>query len=551
MGSLRYRAALVLLLFMIVMTLIAGCGGNVKTQAPQTPVAKLQPGGTIVYGSLMEPNTLNPLFSDLLATAEVSAMIFNGLAVMNDKGQWLPDLAAELPTTRNGGISPDGLTVTYKLRPGITWHDGKPFTAEDVKFTWRVIMDKKNPVVSREGYDQIVGIDTPDKHTVILRFREVYAPYLTLFPVILPQHILAGEQDLTKAAFNRAPIGTGPFTFKDWVLAESITVEANPSYHHGRPVLDTIIYRVLPDANILLAQVKAGELDIISHIPLSQLEQVKALSGIHTVSTPTMTWEHLDFNMTNPLFQDMRVRQAMMSAIDRQAIVSGPMKNAATVAAADQGPLSWAYNPSIKPAVRDVNRARELLTQAGWSEGGDGIFIKEGRKLSFTITTTKGNKIREATGSLIVQQLREAGIMAEVRLVDVPMFFGDTLKNRRFETAMYAWASGLDPDNYKFWNSKEMPGFINNYGGKNYPGWSNPEVDRLTEQGIRTADWEVRQQIYYRLQELVMQEVPVVPLYYRSTVSAVKAGVTNYSPSPAPAGNLWNTWQWGMVKQEK
>lgn len=551
MGSLRYRAVLVLLLFMIVMTLIAGCGGNVKTQAPQTPVAKLQPGGTIVYGSLMEPNTLNPLFSDLLATAEVSAMIFNGLAVMNDKGQWLPDLAAELPTTRNGGISPDGLTVTYKLRSGITWHDGKPFTAEDVKFTWQVIMDKKNPVVSREGYDQIVGIDIPDKHTVILRFREVYAPYLTLFPVILPQHILAGEQDMTKAAFNRAPIGTGPFTFKDWVLAESITVEANPSYHHGRPVLDTIIYRVILDVNILLAQVKAGDLDIISHIPLSQMEQIKALSGIHTVSTPTMIWEHLDFNMTNPLFQDMRVRQAVMSAIDRQAIVSGPMKKAAIIAAADQGPLSWAYNPSIKPIGRDVNRARELLTQAGWSEGGDGIFVKEGRRLSFTITTTNGNKIREATANLIVQQLREAGIMAEVRLVDVPMFFGDILKNRRFETAMFAWASGLDPDNYKFWHSKEIPGPINNYGGKNYPGWSNPEVDRLTEQGMRTADWEVRQQIYYRLQDIVMQEVPVVPLYYRSTVSAVKAGVTNYSPSPAPAGNLWNTWQWGMVKQEK
>lgn len=551
MGSLRYKAApvLLLLLFIIGAVMTGGCSRELKSQGPQTVAVQLQRGGKIVYGSLVEPNIANPMFSDLVATAEVGAMIFSGLAVMNDKGQWLPDLAAELPTVKNGGVTPDGLTVTYKLRSGVTWHDGKPFTAEDVKFTWQVIMDGKNPVPSREGYDRIIGIDTPNNQTVVIRFREVYAPYLTLFPTILPSHILSGEQEPAKAAFNRAPVGTGPFRFKDWILGESITLEANPSYHHRRPMVDEIIYRILPDANIMLAQLKAGDLDIVSHVPLSQLEQVKALSGFQTVITPTMIWEHLDFNLTNPLFQDFRVRQAVTYAIDRQAIVGGVLKNAATGATADQGHLSWAYNPSLTPVVRDVNRSRELLKQAGWTEGYDGIFGKEGRKLSFTITTTKGNKIRETTAALIVQQLQEAGIQAEIRLVDVPVFFGDILKNRRFETALFAWASGLDPDNYKFWHSREIPSGYNNYGGKNYPGWSNPEVDRLTEQGMKTADWEVRQQFYYRLQEFIMEEVPVIPLYYRATVSAVKAGVTNYNPSPAPAGNMWNIWQWGIAKQ--
>ena len=491
---------------------------------------------------------LNPLLSDLLATAEVANLLFSGLIVMNDKGQWLPDLAVEVPTTSNGGVSPDGLTVTYKLRSGVTWHDGTPFTAEDVKFTWQVIMDPQNKVVSREGYDKIIAVDTPDKQTVVLRFRELYAPYMTLFSTVLPKHVLSVQGELAKAAFNRAPIGTGPFKFRDWSIAEAITLEANPSYHRGRPALDTIIYRVIPEMTILLTQLKAGELDIVSNIALSQIEQVKALDGIRTVITTNLIWEHLAFNQDQVMFKDARVRQAVMAAIDRQAIVNLVLKNAATVAVTDQHPLSWAYNQAVSSPVRDVNRARELLTQAGWILGTDGIFVKDGQKLSFTLSTTASNKMREAAGSLIVQQLKEAGILAEVQLVDVLAFFGDTLKNRRFEAAMYAWVTGPDPDNYTFWHSRQIPGRSSGYEGQNYSGWNNPEVDQLTERGRRTVNLEERKQIYYRLQDLVVQEAPVVPLYFRSTIDAVKMTVANYSPNPAPAGQMWNAWQWGFTK---
>ncbi len=530
----------------------AGCGRD-KAGQPEAPAepspAKMVPGGQLIYGSLLEPNTLNPLLSDLVATAEVGSLIFNGLVKVNDKGEWLADLASEVPTPQNGGVSADGLTVTYRLRPGVAWHDGRQFTSADVKFTWETIMNRRVNVVSRDGYDRISAVDTPDPLTVVVRFRQYYAPYLTLFTTIIPRHLLANEVDVNEAPFNRAPVGTGPFRFKEWRLAEAIVLEANPGYFGGRPNLDGILYKIIPDSNIMLTQLKAGEVDVVSNVGGAHVDQVRAVSGVRAVMTPSMIWEHLDFNVDNALFQDARVRRAIALAIDRQALVTNVVKGAASVATGDQSPLSWAFNPTVKPPARDVAAARELLAQAGFKPGADGVFVKDGRRLSFNLVTTTGNKTREAVANEIVQQLKEAGVEATVRLVDVPVFFGDVLRSRRFEAAMFAWVAGLDPDNASLWHSRNIPGAGNNWQGQNYAGWRHPEVDGLTERGARLVDVEARRQAYLRIQELLAQEVPVIPLYFRSNVDAVRDTVVNYKPNPTQAGNLWNAREWGLTKK--
>ncbi|MDF2569545.1 MAG: appA 2 [Sporomusa sp.] len=537
---------LIILFLTLAAVITSGCSQQNETPSPEKKKVVIQQGGQVRIGSLQEPNTLNPLLSDLLATAEVGRLVFSGLIITNEKGEWLPDLAAEVPTTANGGITADGLTVTYHLRQGVTWHDGTPCTAEDVKFTWQLIMNKKVNIVSRDGYDRISSIDTPDKYTVVVKFREYYAPYLTLFTTILPKHKLENAGDINKAPFNRVPVGTGPFKFKQWQIAEAIIFEANQNYYRGKPVLDSIVYKVIPDPNLLLTQLKAGEVDIVSNIGFSYLEQVKAIYGIRTVITPTMVWEHMDFNLDNPLFQDVRVRKAITSAIDRQAIVDSVLKSAASPAYGDQSPLSWAYNPMQQPSARDVNTARELLTQAGWQQGTDGIMTKESRKLAFSLTTPAGNKQREQTAQKIAEQLKEIGVAVEVRPIDGPLFFNDILKNRRFETALYAWVAGIDPDNLNLWHSRKIPSRINAYDGQNYPGWRNPEVDKLVELGARTVDVTTRKDIYFHIQTLMREDCPVVPLYFRGNIDAVKASVVNYQPNPTPAGNLWNAWQWGF-----
>lgn len=541
------RTYLFLICLLLTAIIITGCSKKNDPEQPQ-PAKQLQRGGQLVYGTLQEPNSLNPILSDLTATAEVGRLVFSGLVTSDDKGQWVPDLALEVPTLQNGGISADGLTISYKLRSGVTWHDGVPFSAEDVKFTWNLIMHGQGKVVSQEGYDRIASVDAVDNQTVVIRFKEYYAPYLTLFSTILPKHVLESSGDINKSSFNRMPIGTGPFKFKEWRIAESITFEANSAYFRGRPTLDNIIYKIIPDTNILLTQLKSGDIDLVNNIVPTQLDQVKAINNIRTVITPSMVWEHLDFNLDNALFQDVRVRQAIQAAIDRQAIVTTTLRNVAGMAVTDQPTFSWAYNGAVKPAGRDVNAARDLLTQAGWLPGADGIAIKEGQKLSFTLVTTSGNKMREAVAQQLAQQLKEAGILMQVQYVDVPGFFGDVLKNRRFEAAMYAWVAGIDPENSRLWHSRYIPSRANGYDGQNYSGWRNPEIDKLAEQGKQTVDVEQRKQIYYRMQEIMVQEVPVIPLYYRATIDVVKNNIANYRPNPTFAGNFWNAWQWGIMK---
>jgi len=543
---LRNRHSLLWCMMLIAMLLVTGCSS--KTVADPNPAKReMKQGGQLVYGSLQEPDTLNPLLSELLATAEVGSLIFSGLIATNDTGEWMPDLASEVPTLQNGGVSRDGLTVTYKLRPGITWHDGNPFTAEDVKFTWQLIMNSKINVVSREGYDKIKGIDIPDRYTVVIRFREYYPAHLTLFSTILPKHSLEVVDDINKASFNRSPIGTGPFKFKEWRLAESVVLEKNPTYFRGKPNLDTIIYKVIPDSNIMLIQLKAGEVDIVSNVAFAQLDQIKDIAGMQAMITPNMIWEHLDFNLDHALFQDARVRQAIALGIDKQALIANVLKSAATPAVGDQSSLSWGYNPGVKLEIRDVNAARELLVQAGWKLGNDGIFVKDGSKLAFSLAFPTGNRSREIVASVIGQQLKEVGIAVEIKPIETKIFFDAVLKKREFETAMYAWVAGIDPNDLMLWHSKKIPSRNNGYEGLNYPGWRNAEVDSLTEQGARMIDSEGRKQIYFRIQDIIVQEHPVVPLYFRSNIDAVKNSVVNYRSNPTPTGNLWNAWQWGFT----
>jgi peptide/nickel transport system substrate-binding protein len=544
MPSFITRHKLFLCLMIIIVILVSGCSSK---SIPLPKKLEMKHGGQLIYGSLQEPNTLNPFLSDFLATAEVSSLIFSGLVVTNDKGEWTPDLALEVPTLQNGGVSQDGLTVKYKLRSGVMWHDGKPLTAEDVRFTWQMIMNPKANVVSRDGYNKILSIETPDQNTVIVRFREYYAPYLTLFPRILPKHVLESSGDINKDPFNRAPIGTGPFKFKEWRLSEAVILEANTAYYKGKPNLDQIVYKVIPDNNIMLAQLKNGEVDVVTNVPFSQIDQVKGIEGVKVITTPNMIWEHLDFNLDNSLFQDVKVRQAISLGIDKQAIITNVFKNAASLALGDQSPLSWGYNPAAKPIARDVAAAREMLTQAGWKQGTDGIFVKGGRKLAFSLSVPAGIKSREIVAQTISQQLKEVGIQVEVVVVDTKKFFGQVLKNRGFDTAMYAWVAGVDPNNVNLWHSKKIPSRANQYEGQNYPGWRNPEIDALVEQGARTVNIESRKQIYFRIQELLAQECPVIPLYFRTNIDIVKNTVENYHSNPTPAGSLWNAWQWGFI----
>lgn len=535
---------IVLVILMILsMGLFAGCGKKTEKadRGSDSPVA----GGKINVGSAVEPETWNPLLSEQMSVQEVGRLLFSGLLLQNDKGEWIPDLAAEVPTLANGGISSDGLTVTYRLKPNLKWQDGQTLSARDVQFTLEFIQRNQSQVSWREGYGKIQSIGIPDDSTVVVRLSEPYPYVYHLFPFVLPRHKAAELADVRMQNFNRLPVGSGPYILQAWRRGDALVFSANPGYHRGRPLLESITYRVVTDRQIVLSQLKIGEVDIVNNIGFDQLDQLRTVTGVNAFITQGTVWEHLDFNLDNPLFADVRVRQAVALSINRPELIERVLKNAAFPAYTDIHPLSWAYLPLTTPPVRNLAQARELLTAAGWKPGYDGVMAREGRRLAFSITVPIGEKPREAAAEAIALQLREAGMDVRVQRVDGRAFFSDLLPGRRFDAALFAWVNSTEPDHYDLWHSRRIPTPGNRSAGKNYAGWKSPDVDSLLESSRRMGELEFRRDVMRRLQEKLLSEVPVIPLYYRAEIAAAKRSIANYKPNPF-SGNFWNVWEWGL-----
>ena len=246
-----------------------------------------------------------------------------------------------------------------------------------------------------------------------------------------------------------------------------------------------------------------------------------------------------------PLFADLRVRQAIAFSIDRRDLIEKTLKNAAFPAYTDVHPLSWAYLALPQQPVKNLQQAKELLTAAGWKPGYDGIQTLAGRRLSFTLLLPDGDKPRQAVAEAIALQLREAGIEMRVQRIAAKAFFGDILPNRRFEAALFAWVNSTEPNPYDLWHSRRIPGAGNRGVGKNYAGWRSAEVDALLENEQRTRNQDSRRELLRRLQEKLVAETPIIPLYYRAEIAAAKRSVANFKPNPF-SGNFWNVWEWGI-----
>jgi len=533
------------LLMLLLMLLLGGCGQK-AVPGQQPAKQELQQKGTLVLGGLQEPDTLNPLLSELSATNDLGRLLFSGLVVMDDQGRWQPDLATVVPTVQNGGISRDGLTVTYRLRPDVTWHDGVAFTAEDVRFTWQLISQNKVHPYWKELYSRVASVEAPDRYTVVVKFKSYDPRQLALFQTILPQHRLGGSRDLAKDAFQRQPVGTGPFRLKEWRMAEAVVLEANERYYRGKPKINTILYRVIPESTLMVALLKSGEVDVVGNIPLQNVDHVRSAENMKLVLTPSTIWEHVDLNNGHPLFSDVRVRRALSLGLDRQAVVNAGIRNTGFPAAVGMPPQSWLAQPEIKAPGRDLAAAKELLQQAGWKPGPNGWLLKDGQMFSFVMYIPAKDKIRENVASQVAQQWRDLGIKVEVQPVDIRILKSDILKNRRYTAALYGWIGELSPWLYDAWHSAAIPGAANGYSGLNFSGFRNAELDGVLGQLALPQVDEQQRAVAWRAQEILNDEVPVITLYFRAQVDAVKPRVVNFKPNPSMSGNYWNAWEWSL-----
>ncbi len=516
------------------MFMMLGCGA--KEPVSVKPHGDAQPayGDTLVEGTIGEASTLLPLLATDSASHSVAGLIYNGLVKYDEQLRIVGDLAESFV------VSKDGLTITFSLRKGVLWHDGAPFTAADVLFTYRLIIDPKTPTAYAEDFKQVTSISAPNPYTVVVRYARPFAPALSSWGVsILPAHLLQGT-DVTKSPLARKPVGTGPYTIGEWTAGQKIVLVANKKYFEGRPYIERRIFRFIPDTSTLFMELKAGGIDEMGLSPVQYARQTSTTDFTNRFNRfryPSSAYLYLGYNLRHPLFKDRLVRRAITAAINKDELIQGVLFGMGRKADGPMIPGRWAHNTALSDIPHNPREAQRLLAQAGWLPGPDGMLYKDGKPLRFTVLTNQGNQQRLMTAQIIQQRLKMVGIDMRIRVVEWAAFIKEFINKGAFESVLLAWQTSPDPDLFDVWHSsKTQPGELN------FIGFSHPEVDRLLEVGRRSFDQRIRKKAYDRIQEILVEEQPYTFLYIPDALPVVAARVRGVTVTPAGIGH--NTIRW-------
>lgn len=503
-------------------------------------------GGTYVEGIAGSPHYLNPILSQHnQVDTDLVSLIFNGLTDINEKGEIVPDLAEKWQ------VSEDGLTYTFRLREDVLWQDEVPFSADDVLFTIRAIRDAdfQGPFLLANLWSH-VEVAKMDEHTITFTLEEPFAPFIDYTAVgILPAHILkeVRASELPDCPFNLHPVGTGPFKVVE-MTPEHIILEANALFYRERPYVDRLEFKFYPDQESVLKAYQRGEVEGISRVLPQDFAEVSKEEDLRLYSGRLSGYGLIFLNLALPVFQEKGVRQALLTALDRQEIIDEALSGQGLVAHSPMLLNSWAYHRGIKEYAYDPEGAKELLEEAGWrDEDGDGVREKEGMELEF-ILLTNDEPTRMRIAMLVGEQLEKVGVRAKPRVASSARLVPDFLRPRRFEALLYEWwALPPDPDPYPMWHSTQV--FDN---GQNYPGFNHREADELMEEARRITDRTARMQMYLRFQEIFAEEVPSLLLYYPIYSYAVDEMVRDVQVGPMTdsSDRFRNIAQW-YIKTKK
>lgn len=582
--------------------LLASCGPAPATQAPAAtatpaPVATTAPAGptattacapkgnagipfpsggkSVTVAFSQEPDLVDVLFSSMSYAAWVAQMTLVGLATWDSNNNLIPLLATDIPTAANGGVSADGLTITWHLKPCLFWSDGQPLTSADVKFTEQVLVDPGNAVYTRAGYDQITSVDTPDPQTAVLHFKSLYPGWQTLFTSgpnnqgsIQPMHILQGKTGLEKDPYVRWPtVASGPWLITDWVAGDHMTFLPNPNWYQGHPKLDQIQIKFVPDPETAKAALKTGDVDFVPDFAESDLADLPALEpAIHTRVDPGPEFEHYLFNLgiqgtgtgqsdvAGPCpFQDVNVRKAIILGIDRDTLVKTLLYGKTTVPATLWPNSQWT-NTNLKPAPYDPTQAASLLDQAGYKQDTPtgirhGMCNGKDTKLSFSFETTT-KQIRKDMAVAVQSMLAKIGVEFKPNFVPSGTFFGDYASGADMATGkfdMAGYTTGFYPDPY-------TDGFLcstviskQNQGGDNNYHLCDPKFDALNAAVNASADPAVRKQAVDAVQQYMVDNALVIPMYARANVMAYQDRFI-LPPTSVIGGMLGDTFDWDVKK---
>ena len=475
-----------------------------------------EPGGTYTEGIAGAPSHINPLFDSANdVDKDLSALIFSGLTRLGPDGEVLPDLA------ESWDIDDNGLSYIFHLREGVLWHDGEPFTADDVVFTFKALQDDNyRGEPARAELFRSLTVSKIDDLTVRVDLAQPFAPVLAYLSVgILPQHLL-GDLDagqLYASPFNQQPIGTGPFRLLD-LSGDRAVLASNPSYHLGEPYLRRLELRFFTDEPTLLKALKEGQvLGAFFRSPLSADDRlyVESNDRWQVLQLPSTTYTILYFNNALPSLQDQRVRQALAYATDRDTITTAILDGQAVRADSPIPTGTWAHFSALEGYKYDPTRAAALLDEAGWVMQPGGVRAKDGQELRLNLVTNEEGS-RVAVADAIAGSWSALGIPTVVSPQQPTSLLRDALMPHHFDVALYGFDSGLDPDPYPAWHSSQTAA-----GGNNLAGFVDPQSDLLLEMARQTSDVATRKALYRQFQEIFAWEMPSLPLYQRTLTYVV------------------------------
>ncbi len=516
-------------------------------------------GGTVHQAMWSEPEEkFNPIISQSYYDSLINNLVFDSLFFLDDQWQPRPSMAT------HWDISDDNKIFTFYLRPGIKWHDGTEFTAEDVRYTFEMLThpDYKGP--GNIGYDSLVGydefhagqtahlsgIEVLDKYTVRFTLNKVHAPFLYSvgYTGMIARHLYCPEDSYSACTVPVAdlgtdrdphrthPIGTGPYKWSKGVTSQYYELDAYDGYHLGRPYVDRLIWKVLAQETAVM-HLGTGTVDV-ADVDRTELAVAESMDNITITEYPDLVWQYLGFNVLKEPFNDSEVRKAVAWAIDREAIVNDLIQGHASVLYTPIHPLQWAYAENVEKYPYSPEKASSLLQAAGWQLGSDGVRVKDGQRLSLELLYPSGNAVRMNTAPLIAQQLKAVGFDVTLSKLDFPTLL-TKIGGNEHQAFLLAWKiNSPDPNQLDVFGKDQIGPDLNNM----YNWWTAISED-LLHKGVETLDVEERMTIYEAWQQHVMnEELPVLPLYAPNRILGVNKRLHNYRPTPI--SELWNSWEW-------
>ena len=506
--------------------------------------------GTLRIATSLGPNTFNPILSTQQVEALLQAFVFDPLIATDERGRDIPILAAAVPTLENGGISRDGLTITYHLRRNVRWQDGAPFTSRDVAFTFGAIMNPATAVATRHGYDQVARVETPDPYTAVFRLKRRFAPAVRTFFAhsdapyyILPAHLLEKYHDLNRVPFNQQPVGTGPFRLVRWLRGDRIEYAANVGYFLGRPKLRKIVVHLVPDENTIASQVRAREIDWFSAATPRMYPQLTSVDGIDVRLVPMNASDAIMFNTRHVPFDEAGVRRAIGLAIDKPLLVREATYGTTVAATEDLPSFMWAFDPKAGTTARDLPRANALLDAAGWRRGPDGVRTKGGKRFSMGLAFRTDSITDRNRGVLIASMLKDAGIETELKGYTTSLLYGPpghgVLADGKFDAGLQTWYAGSDPDNSTQLTCDQVAP-----KGFNWARYCNPEMDAAQHAALSNYDRPTRKRAYATIEQLLARDAPFVYLWWPRQIEAVNTDLMGFHPNGIIEN--WNAWEWSI-----